>query len=115
MRNLLLKAIPLFLMISILSCEEGNEVIYEPNAKLIWTGEYDVDGCGFFVEIDSVQYKPENESILPPQYRTSEPIDVTVQYIDLQYEIEFFCGDLPNASKAPAITLTSLDLNQDLP
>lgn len=110
-----LKYIPLLLIIFTLNCEEGNEVIYEPNAKLIWTGEKDVDGCGFFVEIDSIQYKPENEAILPPQYRTAEPLDVTVQYIDLLYEIEYFCGDLPDAKRARAINLTSLDLNQELP
>lgn len=115
MRRHILKVIPFFLIIFILNCEEGNEVIYEPNAKLIWTGEYDVDGCGFFVEIDSVQYKPENEAILPPQYRTVEPLDVTVQYIDLLYEIEYYCGDSPDAKMARAITLTSLDLNQELP
>ena len=115
MRNLILKLVPYFLMIFILGCDEGNEVIYAPDAKLIWTGEYDVDGCGFFVEIDSVQYKPENEAILPPQYRTDEPLDVTVQYIDLLYEIEYYCGDSPDVKKARAITLTSLDLNQELP
>ena len=98
-----------------IACDDGNEVLIEPNAKLIWTGNYDVDGCGFFVEIDSVLYKPENEGILPPEYRTDNPLDVTVQYIDLLYEIEYSCGDLPDVQKSKAIKLTSMDLNQDLP
>lgn len=105
----------LFTLLFTIACDEGNEVLIEPNAKLVWTGSYDVDGCGFFVEIDSVLYKPENEGILPPEYKTIEPLDVTVQYIDLLYEIEYSCGDLPDVQKAKAIKLTSMDLNQELP
>jgi hypothetical protein len=102
-------------LILIIACDEGNDIIVESNAKLIWTGNYDVDGCGFFVEIDSIHYKPENEGIIPPEYRTSEPLSITVQYIDLLYEIEYNCGDLPEAQKSKAIKLTSMDLNQELP
>ena len=98
----------------VLSCEDENEVIINANARLIWTGDYDVDGCGFFVEIDSVEYKPENEGIIPPQYKKDEPLDITVQYIDLLYEIDFFCGDLPESQSSPAIELKSIDLNEDL-
>ena len=115
MKLSLFKIVVAGLLICLIGCEEGNEIIYEPNAKLVWTGEYDVDGCGFFVEIDSIQYKPENEAILPPQYRTDEPLDVTVQYIDLLYDIEYTCGDSPEKQRARAITLTSLDLNKELP
>ena len=105
----------LFIILFSFACDEGNEVLIEPNARLIWTGNYDVDGCGFFVEIDSVLYKPENEGILPPEYRTEDPLDVTVQYIDLLYEIEYSCGDLQEVQKAKALKLTSMDLNQELP
>ena len=104
----------IFLLISLallISCEEGNEVIYEKNAILKWTGDYDVDGCGFFIEIDSVDYKPENEGIISREYQTSEEIGVTIQYIDLMYDIEYYCGDLPKAQKAKAIRLTYLDSN----
>lgn len=98
----------------VIGCEEGNEVLINPDAKLIWTGSFDVDGCGFFVEIDSTLYKPENEGILSPLYQRSEPISVTVQYIDLLYDIEYYCGDSPEPQKSKAIKLTSLDLNEDL-
>ena len=103
------------LFIFTIACDEGNDVIVEPNAQLVWTGNYDVDGCGFFVKIDSIQYKPENEGIIPPEYRTIEPLSITVQYIDLLYDIEYSCGDLPEVQKSRAIKLTSMDLNQDLP
>ena len=105
----------LSLLLITLSCDEGNEVIYENNAKLIWTGEYEVDGCGFFIEIDSVEYKPENENIIPSAFKVNEPLSVTVQYIDLLYDIEYFCGDLPEGQKSRAIKLTSIDLNGDMP
>ena len=60
-------------------------------------------------------YKPENEGIIPPAYKTVEPLSITVQYIDLLYDIEYFCGDLPNGQKSKAIKLTSMDLNEELP
>ena len=105
----------LFLFLLLSSCDEGNEVMYENNAKLIWTGEYDVDGCGFFIEIDSVEYKPENENIIPPVFKVNEPLSITLQYIDLLYDIEYFCGDLPGGQKSKAIKLTSINLNGELP
>lgn len=104
-----------FLFSFALGCDEGSDVIVEPDAKLIWTGSYDVDGCGFFVEIDSVQYKPENEGIIPPEYKTEEPLSITVQYIDLLYDIEYYCGDLQEVQRAKAIKLTSMDLNEEIP
>jgi len=104
-----------FLFIFLQACEENNEVIYETDAMLIWTGSYDVDGCGFFVEIDSVEYKPENEGIIPPEYKTVQPLNITVQYIDLLYDMEYNCGDLPEAQKTNAIKLVYMALNEDIP
>jgi hypothetical protein len=102
------------LLYPLIGCEEGNEIIVDPSAKLIWTGDYEVDGCGFFIEIDTVQYKPINEGIIPPEYKRVEPISITVQYIDLLYETEYYCGDLPNPQKTRALKLTSIDLNEEL-
>ena len=97
-----------------LSCEDKNEIIVEPNATLIWTGDYAVDGCGFFVEIDSVEYKPENEEIIPPAFKVDYPLSVSVQYIDLLYDLDYYCGDSPDSKKAKAIKLTFMDLNGEL-
>lgn len=112
----IIKYVSKLLLLSILfiSCEEGNEVLINPDAKLIWTGSFDVDGCGFFVEMDSTLYKPENEGIISPLFQRDEPISVTVQYIDLLYEIEYYCGDSPEPQKSKAIKLTSMDLNEEL-
>lgn len=115
-----MKKISLFLVISLVSilsfaCEEGNEVIIKSDAKLVWTGSYDSDGCGFFIEVDSIMYKPENEGIIPPAYKKSETLSITVQFIDLLYDIEYYCGDLPNKRMSKAIKLTYLELNEELP
>ena len=97
------------------SCEEKNDVIFVPDAKLIWTGDYDVDGCGFFVETNGNIYKPENEGIIPPEYRVSDSLSITVQFIDLLYDIDYYCGDSPDKQSAKAIKLVYLDPNEELP
>lgn len=99
------------LFFAFISCEEDNQVIYEKDARLVWTGEYDLDGCGFFIEIDSVSYKPENEGILPPEYKTSEPLEVDVQFINLLYDIEYPCG-LTGTQTSPGIKLTYLSVDE---
>ena len=111
----LLKLVFLISTVFLYSCDEENEVIIEPDAKLIWTGSYDTDGCGFFIEIDSIRYKPQNEGIIPPQFRRSQPLSITVQYIDLLSDIKYFCGDMPDEQKSKAIKLTQIILNEDLP
>ncbi len=95
------------------SCED-NEVNVAPDATLIWTGDYDADGCGFFIEIDSVEYKAENEGIIPPAFKVDHPLSVSIQYIDLYYDMEYYCGDSLSTSKAKAIKLTYMDLNGEL-
>ncbi|MBK7104735.1 MAG: hypothetical protein IPH62_05575 [Ignavibacteriae bacterium] len=106
----------LFVILGIftISCDEKNEVVFEPTATLIWTGDYDIDGCGFFIEIDSVLYKPENEGIIPPAFKIERNLSVTIQYIDLFYEIETDCTLETYPPKANAIKLTSMDLNEEL-
>lgn len=98
-----------------LSCDEKNDIIFVPDAKLIWTGDYDVDGCGFFIESYGNIYKPENEGIIPPEYRVSDSLSITVQFIDLLYEIDYYCGDNPNKQSAKAIKLVYMDPNEELP
>lgn len=115
MKKIYIYLVILIASIILISCEEGNEVISKSDAKLVWTGSYEVDGCGFFIEVDSIMYKPENEGIIPPAYKKSEPLSITVQYIDLLYDIEYYCGDLPDKSKSKAIKLTYLELNEELP
>jgi len=114
MKNHLSVLLLIVLAILTLSCEDKNEVIVEPNATLIWTGDYDVDGCGFFIEIDSVEYKAENEEIISPDFKVDHPLSVSIQYLDLLYDLDYYCGDSSEPNKAKAIKLTYMDLNGEL-
>lgn len=103
------------LLISLLiACDNTNEVLIDSNAYLIWTGDFDQDGCGYFVQIDTTMYKPVNEAILPFAYKREEPLSITVQYIDLLMDVEYTCGDSKETQKAPAIKLTTVDPNEPL-
>ena len=113
LRILILLLTIITLLIS--SCEEQNDVFFEPDAKLIWTGKYDNGGCGFYLEIDSALYKPENEGIISLRLRSDEPLDVSIQYIDLLYDLDYTCGDTLREVKTRAIRLQALDLNEELP
>ena len=115
MKTRLLISLAITLLFFSLGCEEQNEIIYEPDARLIWTGTIDEGGCGFYIQIDSTLYKPENEHILPPEYRLPDTLNVSVQFIDLLYEMEYSCGDPLSEQKTKAVKLTALDLNQELP
>jgi hypothetical protein len=97
------------------SCNEENDIIFVPDATLIWTGDYNVDGCGFFVETHGNIYKPENETIIPPEYSKVDSLSITVQFIDLSYEIDYYCGDLENKQSVRAIKLLYMDPNELLP
>ena len=48
-----------------LSCKKSNDSNnLKSDAVLTWTGDYAVDGCGFFITINNHEYKPENESVI---------------------------------------------------
>lgn len=109
-----IKYILLLLLFFVITCDEKNEVIVKSNAKLIWTGSYDNGGCGFFIETDSILYKPENEGIISPSFRVNRNLSVSVQFIDLFYKIETDCQVDSIPQKANAIKLTYMDLNEEL-
>jgi len=77
--------------ISFISCND-DEQIQTKEAKLEWQGEYAVDGCGFFVEIDGKKYKPENENIIGNELKTSDQLLVLIKFEYLNREIEYHCG-----------------------
>ncbi|WP_372642558.1 hypothetical protein [Ancylomarina sp.] len=60
---------------------------------LIWTGEYSNDGCGFLIEIGSMKYKPENESVIDDKYKTSSRVPVELEFIGLNRIFELSCGE----------------------
>lgn len=88
------------LIIKIVNCSEDDEsTTVTENAFIIWGGEYAVDGCGFVVEIDGKNYKPENEDTISDEYKITKPIEVILTFQYLNRDIEYFCGIVPIKSE----------------
>ena len=81
------------------------------DALLSWEGEYEVDGCGFFITVDDKTYKPENEEFINDSFKVSSlaGTEVTITYQQLDTAIEKYCGDLPTPTTTPGIKLLSLE------
>ena len=71
---------------------EGENQILTKEALLIWSGDYAVDGCGFSLEFDNKKYKPENEDIIPSDFKNNSQIKVKIRFKYLHKEIEYYCG-----------------------
>jgi len=83
----------LLLFVLFMGCDKDqNNDILEASANLSWTGNYAVDGCGFFITIGEKEYKPENESVIPDRFQSSENMNVFIVY-ELSIEpVEYICG-----------------------
>ncbi len=89
-----MKATLLFLFTSIFCFRQcGNDPVSNPSvaASVIFTGAYEVDGCGYQIQLerDSLIHKPSN---LPEQYQ-KHGLKIWIEFKPdiLRYE----CGDLP--------------------
>ena len=81
-----------------LSCDDEllvTEMVDFNAVAIIWTGEYEKDGCGFFVEIDSVRHKPVNEDFFTAAYQVAGDTSVEMKYRNLNKEIMSQCGEGP--------------------
>ena len=104
----LLILIPIFCLILSCSYNVENNPNLTADAVLTWTGEYEVDGCGFFIIINEHKYKSENESIIDDSYKISGETTVKVEYEILNKTIESWCGDLPYTTKTDGIKIISI-------
>ncbi|MFQ6677140.1 MAG: hypothetical protein ACE5D0_02365 [Fidelibacterota bacterium] len=102
MRILLLSLLLIF------GCEDKKNTILEANALLRWTGDYAVDGCGFFIDIDDHEYKPEDEMTIDDSLKINSGVEVMIQYELLNKTIEYNCGDLPHFLEVDGIKLHSI-------
>jgi hypothetical protein len=68
------------------SCESCIPGTYEKNAKIVWTGPVEVDGCSWCLVIDNVSYHPANLA----QNFQQDQLNVVVKY-QLTSE-HFICG-----------------------
>lgn len=69
-------------------------------ALVVYTGEPEVDGCGYMLRIDGEEYKPLN---LPAHYQ-QDSLELAVAYE--QDPSGFLCGDLTHP--VPTIHLTEM-------
>lgn len=105
MKNpILLSIIVLFISFS---CQK-RQIEYE--AILTWTGEYAVDGCGFFIELNGETYKPSDESKFGDEYKTVYPIIVQIEYELPGNELYYYCGDLPESQIKKTINIISIKI-----
>ncbi len=80
MKNLIIICTVLFLGFMFQSCSP-EEVVLSADAELTWSGSYELDGCGYFLKIDGVDYKASNEDVISDVYMTSSPATVNLEYI----------------------------------
>lgn len=85
----------------------GNEAI-TTQAILEWTGDYEVDGCGFIIIIDGKEYKAENESFIDDAYKAGQT-EVVLSFKHLGSQIEKFCGDKPDPFVFDLIEIVSIE------
>jgi len=82
----------------LMSCQKDSDSLIS-DGVLIWTGDYSVDGCGFFVSINGHEYKPKNEFVIDNNYILGNK-NVIIEYQLLDRKIQTACRDLP----APIVT-----------
>ncbi len=92
------------LMFNFTSCNKDKT----SNATISWHGEYEVDGCGFFITLDNHEYKPENESIIGDEFKNGSQ-SVIIEYKITNKIVESACGDLPESTKTDGIKIISIE------
>lgn len=96
------------IIITLLSCEREDSNIITGQGILNWTGEYEVDGCGFFITIGDIEYKPENESIIGDSFK-QQNMRVMLKYELRDRQIEKWCGDSEFATIRDGIKIISIE------
>ncbi len=86
----------------------SNTSIKNNIVNIYWEGEYEYDGCGFFIQIGELRYKASNEEKIGNEFKTSKQSPAQLEYIILDDKIIYHCGDLPSASKIDGIEIISI-------
>lgn len=79
----------------------------EVEAILEFHGDYEVDGCGFFIQLDDEMYKPTDESIIGDEFKDEFSTEVIIDYKLPDKQVEYYCGFSGSVEKA-SIELTSI-------
>ncbi|MCF8369237.1 MAG: hypothetical protein K9G76_09355 [Bacteroidales bacterium] len=106
--NLLVGIILIFSLFGSCKKENESEKIRTTEAILFWAGPYEADGCGYFIEINGIEYKPNNESQIDSSFQVNEEIPVKLEYQYPSRKIEYWCGLLPQAQYSNEIIIISI-------
>jgi hypothetical protein len=75
------------------SCDKKDDLeVKEATAILHWSGDYDVDGCGFSIALNKKVYKPDNEQDIGSAYKKYEPTTVKLKYALPGKMLRYNCG-----------------------
>lgn len=93
-----------------LSCSDDSEgTRLKTDAVLIWSGDYEVGGCGFTIAISNERYKAVNEDFIGDEYKTEPGYnDITLEYELLGEKLETYCGDTPIPNFHEGIRIISI-------
>ena len=113
-----IKMVLLFTVICFLySCsndEDKNRL--KSDAVIEWRGEYEVDGCGFFILIGDKEYKPVNEDVIDDSFKSvntnsgnvANSRNVVIEYELLDEKVESACGDSQSPIVCDGIKIISI-------
>lgn len=96
----------LFSLLILMACNKTNEN-QTSDAIISWTGDYAVDGCGFFVTINNHTYKPIDEASIDQRYKV-ESTNVVVSYQLVDSVVESSCGDFITPTLTDGIKIISI-------
>lgn len=97
-----------FILTSCKKEEEFDSSIKTKTAILDYQGAYAVDGCGYFFEIDSKEYKPDNEGLIDSSFQLASKTTVTIEFQYLQNAVRSNCFDSRNQVVTEGIHLISI-------
>lgn len=83
---------------SIFGCKEETPkpvIIDYHLVTIIWTGNPNLDGCGFFCKIDEIDYKPINEEFFGSEFKILKDTIVEMKYKDFIKEFTHQCPEGP--------------------
>ena len=75
--------------LSIFACSEKND-IFEDSAIISYSAPA-VDGCGYFITINSIDYKPVNPEVIPESYKQLFNAVIELKY-KLPGKFEYLCS-----------------------
>ncbi len=84
-------------------------IIHTKEVFISWHGDYEVDGCGFFILIDLIRYKASNEEMIGEEFKTEEIMSALIEYENLGKKTQYLCGDSPFPEEINMLKIHSIE------